>query len=125
MIDKRRVDEKGRTAVAEQEQDLFDLIPRHEWVLIREISQGERTTDGGVVLPGDDFFMDQMKSAKNTYAQVLSKGSKVGDDINVGDVVLVTKFTLQIDGVEQVTGDPVLRLVRDEEIYCRVVKRCK
>jgi co-chaperonin GroES (HSP10) len=124
MIDKRRVDEHGRTAVAEPEQQLFYLIPRHEWVLIKEMNQEETKTAGGITLPGDDFFLNP-KSAKNAYAVVLAKGDKVGEDIKIGDVVLVTKFTLQIEGVEQVTGDPVLRLVRDEEIYCRVVKRCK
>lgn len=125
--DKRRFRQDGdrNTAVAEKPEDVkFELIPRKEWVLIKEMRQEEQHTDGGVVLPGEDFFLSQAKSAKHTYAIVIAVGSKVESDLNQGDVILVTKFSLTIDGVEQVTGDPELRLVRDEEVYARVVK-CK
>jgi co-chaperonin GroES (HSP10) len=124
--DKRRFKQDGarNTAVAEKPEDVaFDLIPRHEWVLIKEMRQEEQRTEGGVVLPGEDFFLLQAKSSKHTYAVVVEIGDKVKPDLNRGDVVLVTKFSLTIDGVEQVTGDSDLRLVRDEEIYARVVKR--
>jgi co-chaperonin GroES (HSP10) len=124
MIDKRRVDESGRTAVADPVEQKFELIPRNEWVLIKEMRTGEQRTAGGVITPGEDFFMNQGKSAKHTYAQILSLGDKVKPDLKVGNVVLVTKFSLTIEGAEQITGDPDIRLVRDEEIYC-VVKECK
>lgn len=125
--DKRRFKQDGdrNTAVAERPEEVkFDLIPRNEWILIKEMRQEEQRTEGGVTLPGEDFFLSQAKSAKHTYATVIAVGSKVQPDLNQGDVVLVTKFSLTIDGVEQVTGDPELRLVRDEEVYARVVK-CK
>ena len=125
--DKRRFRQDGErnTAVAEKPEDVrFELIPRHEWVLIKEMRQSEQRTEAGVVLPGEDFFLSQAKSAKHTYAVVIEVGDKVKPDLQKGDVVLVTKFSLTIDGVEQVTGDPELRLVRDEEVYARVVK-CK
>lgn len=122
--DKRRfTPEGGRTEVVDVVEEKFELIPRNEWVLIKEMRTGEQRTAGGVITPGEDFFMNQGKSAKHTYAVILSKGDKVKDDLNVNDVVLVTKFSLTIEGAEEVTGDPDVRLVRDEEIYC-VVKRC-
>jgi len=122
--DKRRfTQDGGRTAVEDPAEEKFELVPRNEWVLIKEMRTGEQRTEGGIVTPGEDFFMNQGKSAKHTYAQVLSKGDKVSGDLEVGFVVLVTKFSLTIEGAEQVTGDPDVRLVRDEEIYC-VVKRC-
>ena len=124
MNDKRRVNESGRTAVADPLEDKFELVPRNEWVLIKEMRTGEQRTEAGVITPGEDFFlMNQNKSAKHTYAQILSKGDKVKDDLQINDVVLVTKFSLTIEGAEQITGDPDVRLVRDEEIYC-VVKKC-
>lgn len=125
--DKRRFKQDGErnTAVAEKPEDVkFELIPRHEWVLIKEMRQEEQRTKEGVILPGEDFFLSQAKSAKHTYAVVIAVGDKVKPDLQPQDVVLVTKFSLTIDGVEQVTGDPELRLVRDEEVYARVV-RCK
>lgn len=123
--DKRRFKEDGsRTAVQDPPERKFELIPRHEWVLIKEMRQGETKTDAGVVLPGEDFFLNQNKSPKHSYAVVLAVGDLVKPDIQVKDVVLVTKFSLTIEGAEQVTGDPDVRLVRDEEVYC-VVRKCK
>jgi co-chaperonin GroES (HSP10) len=123
--DKRRFTPDGtRTAVADPVERKFELVPRHEWVLIKEMRQGETKTEGGVVLPGEDFFLNQNKSPKHSYAVVLALGDKVKPDLHVKDVVLVTKFSLTIEGAEQVTGDPDVRLVRDEEVYC-VVRECK
>jgi len=123
--DKRRFKGDGsRTAVQDPPERKFELIPRHEWVLIKEMRQGEQKTEAGVVMPGEDFFMNQNKSPKHSYAVVLALGDNVKPDLHVKDVVLVTKFSLTIEGAEQVTGDPDVRLVRDEEVYC-VVKECK
>lgn len=122
--DKRRfTQDGGRTAVADPVEEKFELVPRNEWVLIKEMRAGEQRSAAGVVTPGEDFFMNQGKAAKHTYAKILSMGDKVKGDLEVGFVVLVTKFSMTIEGAEQVTGDPDVRLVRDEEIYC-VVKRC-
>lgn len=125
MNDKRRFQQDGErnTAVAEKPEDVkFDIVPRHEWVLIREMRQGETKTDGGVILPGEDFFMLAQKGAKHTYAVVVAIGDAVKKDLQVNDVVLVTKFSMDIEGAEQVVGTTDMRLVRDEEVYCRVVR---
>jgi len=123
--DKRRFTPEGErnTAVADRLEDAkFDLVPRHEWVLIREMRQTEQQTQHGVVIPGEDFFLNQNKSPKHTYATVLAKGDKVKPDLKVGDVVLVTKFSMDIEGADQIIGSTDVRLVRDEEVYCRVVR---
>ena len=123
--DKRRFTESGdrNAAVAEIEPEKFELIPRGKWVLIREMMQQETMTEGGVIQPGEDFFMLAKKDSKHTYAVVLKIGAEAKKDLSLGDVVIVTKFSLKIEGVEQVTGDPNVKLVRDEEIYA-VVRKC-
>jgi co-chaperonin GroES (HSP10) len=122
--DKRRFKKDGsRTAVEDPPELKFELVPRNEWVLIKEMRSGEQRTAGGIVKPGEDFFMNQGKSAKHTYAKILKLGPKAGSDLKEGDVVLVTKFSQDIEGAEEILKDTDLRLVRDEEIYC-VVEPC-
>ena len=121
-VDKRRFEPDGeRKPLAPDKPKIQVAIrPRHKWVLIREIAQSEMKTEAGVVLPGADFFMNQ-NSPKHTYATVvaLSKGI---DDLEVGQAVIVTKFSLTLESLEMFTGDPSLKLVRDEEVYASIEK---
>jgi co-chaperonin GroES (HSP10) len=123
--DKRRFKEDGErnTAVAEIEPEKFQLVPRGKWALVREMIQQESVTEGGIVQPGADFFMLAKKDSKHTYAVILELGAEVKPDLQKGDVVIVTKFSMKIEGVEQVVGDPNVKMVRDEEIYA-IVRKC-
>lgn len=123
--DKRRFTESGdrNTAVAEIDPEKFQLIPRGKWALVQEMLQTETVSEGGVITPGADFFMLAKKDSKHTYAVILELGSEVKPDLQKGDVVIVTKFSMKIEGVEQVVGNPNVKLVRDEEIYA-IVRKC-
>lgn len=117
MIDMRRVDENGLTALAEQEAPKYDILPRGEWVLIRQHKPQEVKTEGGVVIPASDFFL--MGGSKHKQrGVVVAAGPK--SDLKAGELVLFTNYSIDIEDLEELTGDPELKLVRDEEVYTRV-----
>lgn len=117
MIDKRRVDEGGLTALAEQEAPKYQIEPRNEWVLIRQHKPQEVKTEAGVVIPASDFFL--MGGTKHKQRGiVVAAGPK--SDLKPGDMVLFTNYSIDIEDLEELTGDPELKLVRDEEVYTRV-----
>lgn len=120
--DKRRFEPDGERKPLAQDKPKINikLRPRHKWVLIREIAQSELITDAGVVIPGADFFLNQ-HSPKHTYATVVEVSEGI-TDLEPGQAVIVTKFSLTLEALEMFTGDPSLKLVRDEEVYCAIEK---
>jgi len=54
--------------------------------------------------------------ARSSIGEVVSFSPKV-TDLERGDVVLYTNFAIQLDEMEDATGDKTLFLVREEEIY--------
>jgi co-chaperonin GroES (HSP10) len=118
MEDKRRFDDAGeRTALAESDPPKYRIEPRHEWVLIRQHKFQEEITEGGVVKPSPDFFL--MNGDKNSQRGiVVAAGPK--SDLKEGDFVLFTNYATALPDLEELTGDPGLKLVRDEEVYTRV-----
>src|SRR5271166_4659646 len=87
--------------------------PRHKWVLIREHKQEEAKTDGGVVVPGQDFFMHVEKGDPSSRGTVLAVSP--GVDLNVGDLVVFTNFGMKLTDISELL-DAEVRLVRDEEV---------
>ena len=122
MIDKRRVDVEGNVLVKEPEKIEWLIKPRHKWVLLREMTQDEQKTAGGVILPGADFFLNE-KSPKHTIAKIVEKSEQVLD-LEVGDIVIATKFSLLLEDLEYFTGSKELKLCRDEEVYASVKPKC-
>ena len=123
MIDRRRVDDEGNLKVAPEPKIKWKITPRWEWALIRERTQEEQRTESGIILPGADNFMMGDRSPKHAFAKVVELSDKI-KDLEIGDIVITTKFSMLLEDLEYFTGDPSLKLVRDEEIYCSV-KPCQ
>ena len=122
MIDRRRVDATGTVLVKESEQVKWLIKPRHRWVLLKEMTQEEQRTAGGVILPGADFFLNE-KSPKHTIAKIVEKSPEIVD-LEIGDIVIATKFSLLLEDLEYFTGTKEFKLCRDEEIFASVIPKC-
>lgn len=114
--DRRRFDDTG------ERKEKWEILPRHEWVLIRQHREQEKLSDGGVVQPGEDFFLMDKGKPKSQRGVVVAVSSKV-TDIAPGDFVIFTNFPIDLEDIEELTGDGDLKLVRDEEVYA-CVRRC-
>ena len=118
MIDKRRIDDEGNLKAEPESKINWKIKPRWQWALIREMTQEEQKTAAGIVIPGADFFMNE-KSPKHAFAKIVELSDQI-KDLEVGDIVITTKFSMLLEDLEYFTGDSSLKLVRDEEIYCSV-----
>jgi co-chaperonin GroES (HSP10) len=116
VVDRRRFDDVG------VRKESWQVAPRHEWVLIRQHREEEKKTDGGVIAPGEDFFMMDKGKPKSQRGIVVAVSEKI-KDLVPGDIVIFTNFPIDLEDIEELTGDKELKLVRDEEVYAKV-KRC-
>lgn len=116
VVDKRRFDETG------ERKEKWEIRPRHEWVLIKQYRTEEERTEGGVVKPGEDFFLMDKGKPKSQRGIVVAVSEKV-TDLVPGDFVIFTNFPIDLEDIEALTGDTELKLVRDEEVYA-CVKQC-
>lgn len=93
------------------------IIPKYEiealqnWVLIRKVSREEGTTEAGVVV---------VAGGRSSRGIVLHAGE--GIPLAPGDMVIFTNYPIELEDLEELTGDKDLKLVRYEEIYARVRK---
>jgi co-chaperonin GroES (HSP10) len=86
------------------------IRPVNNWVLIRKHAQAEKTTDAGVVIPEG-----QGRSSRGTVI-----GAAKDVPLFPGDEVIFTNFPIELEDLEELTGDKLLNLVRWEEIYAVV-----
>lgn len=105
--DKRRFNGEGNR-VAEQVK--FRIQPRYQWVLVRKIEREEQVGPGGVIIPG---------GGRSQRGEVVAAAPNTG--LNEGDVVIYTNFPLELEDLEELTGEKNLQLIRDEEVYALVV----
>lgn len=117
VLDRRRFEENGEPKSGAAVEKKFEIFPRHDLVLIRQVVKEEVTTEAGLVIPGADFFLSKGDD-KSQRGIVVSAGPK--SDLEKGDFVLFTAFPMEIDGMKEITGDERIKLVRDEEVYARV-----
>lgn len=85
----------------------FRIEPLNQWVLIRRHSAGEKKTEAGVVIPEGQ--------ARSSRGEVVAAAP--GLAVIPGDEVIFTNFPIELEDLEEVTGDRLLNLVRMEEIY--------
>jgi co-chaperonin GroES (HSP10) len=116
IVDRRRFEDNG------ERKEKWALAPRHEWVLIRQHREAEKKTEGGVITPGEDFFLMDKGKPKSQRGVVVAVSEKI-TDLAPGDFVIFTNFPIDLEDIEELTGDAELKLVRDEEVYASV-KRC-
>jgi len=115
-VDRRRFEDNG------ERKEKWAISPRHEWVLIRQYREEEKKTEGGVITPGEDFFLMDKGKPKSQRGIVVAVSEKI-TDLSPGDFVIFTNFPIDLEDIEELTGDAELKLVRDEEVYASV-KRC-
>lgn len=116
--DRRRFEDNGNPKSPTEPQ--FDVFPRHDLVLIRQVVREEVEKDG-VIAPGADFFL--MKGDDKSQRGIVIKAGPKSDLVE-GDLVLFTAFPMEIEGMKELTGDDRIKLVRDEEVYARVKSKC-
>jgi len=90
------------------EQKRKRLRPRHEWVVIRKVGAKDKLAKSGILITEGQ--------AKSSLGEVVSFSEKVTDLVR-GDLVVFTNFAIQLEELEDATGEKNLYLVRDEEIY--------
>jgi hypothetical protein len=97
---------KAHAAVAKKQ--LYDAVPRHKWVLVRKLTPEEIRTEAGVIV--------DKSQQRSLMAEVLDFGEAVVGLVK-GDKVLISAFGMELEDMEEVTGDRSLSLLRDEEVY--------
>lgn len=83
------------------------LRPLHQWVLIRKTSLEQVQTEAGLIL--------DKSQARSSRGEVVAASSDV--PLKPGDQVIFTNFPIELEDLEDLTGDGNLKLVRFEEIY--------
>jgi co-chaperonin GroES (HSP10) len=81
--------------------------PINDWVLIRKIEVKDKQSDAGVVITESQ--------ARSSTGVVIAAAP--GLIVKEGDEVIFTNFPIELEDLEEVTGDKKLNLVRMEEIY--------
>lgn len=109
--DKRRFDEVGVRKTLK-----YEIYPRNEWVLIKKLERQETFTDDGIILPGGG------RSQRGVVVGVAKlpwwkRWFGNGVPLKKGDIVVYTNFPIQLEDLEELTGEKNLELVRDEEVY--------
>lgn len=111
---------KELKAIKASEKKPKKLIPLNNWVLIRKQLKEVTESEGGIIDPAlGNEKSDVGIVVATALGLVDSRGLPL--DVKVGDMVLFTHFSLTIDGVGELTQDPLLQTVRGEEIYFKIV----
>lgn len=109
--DKRRLDSEGVRRYVQH-----TIRPRNQWVLIKKIEREEMQTGDGIILPGGG------RSQRGCVVAVAKMPWwKRNLDLNVGDIVVYTNFPIELEDLEELTGEKNLHLVREEEVYAVAV----
>lgn len=109
--DKRRFDEAGARRYVKHA-----VRPRNQWVLIKKIEREEMQTGDGIILPGGG-----RSQRGRVVAVAKSPWWKRGLGLNAGDIVVYTNFPIELEDLEELTGEKNLHLVREEEVYAVAV----
>ena len=100
---------KVQEQVREEEKKKFEIEPLQMWVLIRKVERQEVIKDGVV----------QVAGGRSSRGVVVAAAKDV--PLSAGDFVIFTNFPIELEDLEEVTGDRSLKLVRYEEIYARII----
>lgn len=109
--DKRRLDSEGVRRYVQH-----TIRPRNQWVLIKKIEREEMQTGDGIILPGGGR---SQRGRVVAVAKALWWKRSLG--LNVGDIVVYTNFPIELEDLEELTGEKNLHLVREEEVYAVAV----
>jgi co-chaperonin GroES (HSP10) len=109
--DKRRFDDTGVARLVKH-----TVQPRNQWVLIKKLEREEMRTQDGLILPGGGR---SQRGRVVSTAQLPWWRSLLGYRLGLkqGDIVVYTNFPIELEDLEELTGESNLHLVREEEIY--------
>jgi co-chaperonin GroES (HSP10) len=115
MQDKRRFDDAGVARVVKH-----TVQPRNQWVLIKKLEREEMRTEDGLILPGGGRSQRGrvVSVAKRSWLKRLFSGDL---GLSIGDIVVYTNFPIELEDLEELTGESNLHLVREEEVYAVAV----
>jgi len=85
----------------------YRIRPRNGWVLVRKLTLDEEITEGGVIV--------DRSTARSLRAEVVEVPPV--STLSVGQIVIVTAYGMEVEDLEDMTGEKKLMLLRDEEIY--------
>lgn len=89
------------------------IVPRHLWVLIRKVEPKDVLHESGIV--------ETRGQSRSQLGEVVAVGEEV-TNLTAGDLVIYTNFPIELEDVQDLTGDRKLHLIRDEEVYAKVVE---
>lgn len=107
ILEKAKETARNREVVAAS-QVRKKLRPRGSWVVIRKVEAKDRLYSSGLVITEGQ--------ARSSVGEVVSVAGSV-NDLKRGDLVVYTNFAIQLEELDDVTGDKNLFLVREEEVY--------
>jgi co-chaperonin GroES (HSP10) len=113
--DKRRFDDAGAARLVKH-----TVQPRNQWVLIKKLEREEMRTEDGLILPGGGRSQRGrvVSVAKRSWLKRLfSRDLRLA----AGDIVVYTNFPIELEDLEELTGESNLHLVREEEVYAVAV----
>jgi co-chaperonin GroES (HSP10) len=115
VVDKRRFDDAGVARLVKH-----TVQPRNQWVLIKKLEREEMRTEDGLILPGGGRSQRGrvVSVAKRSWFKRLFSGDF---GLQAGDIVVYTNFPIELEDLEELTGESNLHLVREEEIYAVAV----
>jgi hypothetical protein len=106
---------KRRKAKIADKKTRYSIHPRNGWVLIRMIPLQDE-------LHGDVLVdKSQARTLRAEVVEASTKHDGSPTDLQPGDIVIVSAFPLEIEDLEEMTGERNLVMLRDEEIYSRCV----
>lgn len=111
---------RRRETVKLAELERKEIEALNNWVLIRKkqvadkesaggivLTETQSRSQGGIVISVPEFFTDAM-------------GNRHIPFVKEGDEVIYTNFPIELEDLEEITGDKFLHLVRAEEIYAKL-----
>jgi len=98
----------------------YAVHPRHGWVIVRKLTLEQETTEAGLIIDNSQAKTFQAEVVE--ASDVIRNGKIVKSELEKGELVLITAFSMTFEDLERLTGDKGLLLVRDEEVYCRAEK---
>lgn len=98
------------------ERTYYDIDPLWKWVLCRKIEREVNAFGEGIVgaIDADRSQIGVVVSISEVCVQ---------KKIQVGDRVMFTNYALLLPDIEEATGRKDLLLIREEEIYCRLIEK--
>jgi chaperonin GroES len=103
-----------------QEQMAVNITPLHDRILVKRIEEKE-TVKGGIIVPDTAKEKSQEGEVIAVGAGKLYKGKRIPVDVQVGDHVLIGKYS----GTDIKIEDEEYLILREEDVLAKIGKAAK